>query len=146
MAVIVEETTLKEVEATVVTIVPTTEHTMVMEAILMVETAVDARAQKLDVVAVIQRWRGIWWWKWWGRSAQKLDVVEVEHTTVVGHLVVEMEEDAQAQKLDVVEVAHTTVAGHLVVEMEVDVAVVAQETAEDKVRMVVEVVARGQDR
>ena len=84
-----EETTLKEVEATVVTIVPTTGHTMVMEAILMVETAVDA----------------------------------------------------QAQKLDVVEVDHTTVAGHLVVEMEGDVAVVAQETAEDKVRMVVEVVA-----
>jgi hypothetical protein len=73
-------------------------------------------------------------------QAQKLDVV-VAHTTVVGHLVVEMVEDAQAQKLDVV------VAGHLVVEMEVDVAVVAQETAEDKVRMVVEVVAHvDQDR
>ena len=121
MAVIVEETTLKEVEATVVTIVPTTAHTMVMEAILMVETAVDARAQKLDVVAV--------------------------PTTMEGHLVVEMEGDAQAQKLDVVEVDHTKVAGHLVVEMEGDVAVVAQETAEDKVRMVVEVVAHvDQDR
>jgi hypothetical protein len=45
MAVIVEETTLKEVEATVVTIVPTTGHTMVMEAILMVETVVDARGR-----------------------------------------------------------------------------------------------------
>jgi hypothetical protein len=72
-------------------------------------------------------------------QAQKLDVVVV-HTTVVGHLVVEMVEDAQAQKLDVA-VAHTTAA-----EMEEDVAVVAQEMAVDKVRMAAEVVAHDQDR
>lgn len=138
-----EETTLKEVEATVVTIVPTTAHTMVMEAILMVETAVDARAQKLDVVEVDHTTVA-------GHlavemevdaQAQKLDVVEADHTTVAGHLVVEMQEAAQAQKLDVA-VAHTTAVDHLVVvEMQADVAVVAQETAEDKVRMVEAAVA-----
>jgi hypothetical protein len=75
MAAVAEETTLIEVEATEVTIVPTTEHTMVMEAILMEETVVDARAQKLAETVV--------------------------HTTVVVRLVVEMLEDAQAQRLDV---------------------------------------------
>lgn len=116
MAAVAEETTLTEEEVlTEEVIVPTTEPIMAMEGILTTETVADVQAQKL--------------------------VVAVAHTTVVGRLVVEMVEDALAQKLDVVEVEHTTVEGHLVVEMEGDVAVVAQETAEDKVRMVVEVVA-----
>jgi hypothetical protein len=132
MVVIVEAITPTEVEATVVTIVPTTGRTMVIVVVLMVETAVDALAQKLDVVAA--------------------------PTTMEGHLVVEMEEDALVLKL-AEEVAHTTAVARLEVVMAVgalvlklveevahtmevarlaeDVAVV--ETAEDKVRMVVEV-------